>query len=305
MQTHWSAHLTLSIVHFMAFPETSTGDGPIVETVREIADDEFFGGIELSWINDPSVRKQVRSIIEVAHVASAFGAHPTLLTRKLDLNSSDAALRARAVAQLKADLDQAAELGMGRLVTLSGWDPGESRRPDAAAWLAESLHEACEYGRRYGIGITLETFDRTVEKKALIGPAGEAAAFSALMRQDYADFGLLYDLGHQPLLDEGILPALRAVQDHLVHAHVGNCVKTPGRASYGDQHPRFGFPGGVNDTDQLVEFLRGLFEIGYLSREPAGSRPWVGIEVKPQPGESSQDVIASSKRVWAEAWARV
>jgi len=96
---------------------------------------------------------------------AAFGAHPTLLTQKLDLNSSDVAMRARAVAQLKADIDEAAELGLSRLVTLSGYDPGDAKRPDAMGWLAESMHQVCEYGKKYGVGITMETFDRAVEKR--------------------------------------------------------------------------------------------------------------------------------------------
>jgi len=36
-----------------------------------------------------------------------------------------------------------------------------------------------------------------------------------------------------------------------------------------------------------------------------GERPWVGIEVRPQPDESSMAVIANAKRVWKEAWAKV
>jgi hypothetical protein len=95
------------------------------------------------------------------------------------------------------------------------------------------------------------------------------------------------------------------VKEHLVHAHVGNCVKAPGRPGYGDQHPRFGFPGGENGVAELTAFLRGLFEIGYLKKTPDGGKPWVGIEVKPMPGETSDMVLANTKRAWIEAWARV
>jgi hypothetical protein len=42
----------------------------------------------------------------------------------------------------------------------------------------------------------------------------------------------------------------------------------PGRPGYGDQHPRFGFPGGENGVEELAAFLRGLFEIGYLEQVP-------------------------------------
>jgi sugar phosphate isomerase/epimerase len=305
MEKHWSAYLTLSIVHFMAFPETMKGEGPILDTVRKIAEDEFFTGIELTWMKDPGVRKQVRQLLEAARLPAAFGAQPTLLTQKLDLNSADAAGRARAVAQLKEDIDQAEELGISRLATLSGTDPGEAERSRAFDDLADSVMQVCEYGGRRGVGITLETFDRAVDKKALVGPSGEAAAFSARIRQAYPDFGLMYDLSHMPLLEEEAGPALHALKDHLVHAHIGNCVKTKGLPGFGDQHPRFGFPGGENDISALVDFLRGLFEIGYLKEDPQGPKPWVGIEVKPMPGETSEALLAGTKRVWIEAWARV
>jgi hypothetical protein len=53
---------------------------------------------------------------------------------------------------------------------------------------------------------------------------------------------------------------------------------------------------------QLVEFLRELFEIGYLGR---GRRPVVAFEVKPLPGETSGAIVASAKRTLLEAWARL
>lgn len=305
MNKHWSQFLTLSIVHFMAYPETMAGDGPIVETVARVAEDEFFTGIEIGQINDPQVRREVRSILEAARLPGAFGGQSALLTRKLDLNSFDSDMRARAIGRLKECIDQACELGFRRLATLSGRDPGPARRDEAKRLLADSIMQLCEYGRARDVGITLETFDRVVDKCALIGPADEAAEFAAGIRAAYPNFGLMYDLSHQPLLEEPMLPALYAVKDVLVHAHVGNCVVHPGQPGYGDLHPRFGYPGGENDVEQLTEYLRGLFAVGYLSHEPNGERPWVGIEVKPQAGETSALLLAGTKRVWREAWARV
>ena len=77
----------------------------------------------------------------------------------------------------------------------------------------------------------------------------------------------MYDLSHQPLLDEQALPALSTLKDYLVHAHVGNCVKAAELAGYGDQHPRFGFPGGENGVPELVDFLQALFAVGYLKKD--------------------------------------
>lgn len=305
MDKHWSEYLTLSLVHFMAFPETMCGTGPIVETICRAAEDGFFGGLEVGWNHDPALRRQVRATLQSAHLPARFGAQPALLSQKLDLNSSDPEMRARAVDQLKECVNQAAELGLDNLSTVSGIDPGVEKRAEAMGWLADSLHQVCEHGRRSGVSITVETFDRDVDKHALLGPAAEAAEFSALMRQDYADFGIMYDLSHLPLLGEQIRPALTTLQDHLVHAHVGNCVAVPGRESFGDTHPRFGFPGSANDLNELIEFLSALFEIGYLKKDGSGAKPWVGIEVKPQTGETTPQLLTCTKEAWTEAWLRL
>ena len=305
MNTHWSAHLTLSIVHFMAFPETIRGEGPIVETVTKIAEDDFFSGIELAWIKDADKRKQVKSILASAHLAGTFGAQPALISQKLDLNSADAAMRERAVAQIKECIDMAADLEFPRLSLLGGFDPGADKRADAFKLLADSMRQICAYGRQHGVGIGLEIFDRDVDVKALLGPLQDCVDFSNALKKDFADFGLLYDQSHQPLLREQSLPALKMLQSHLAHIHVGNCVAVEGRPAFGDKHPRFGFPGSEIDVDELAEFLCALFAIGYLKKDPDGTKPWVGIEVKPQPGESSELLLAGTRRAWIEAWARV
>jgi sugar phosphate isomerase/epimerase len=304
MDKHWDHYCALSIIHFLAFPECLAGDGPILETVGRIADDDFFSGIEISRINDAETRRQAAQLIEQSHMGVVFGAPPVILGDRLDLNSPDAAERQRAIETLKPYIAQAAEVGAQQFTILSGPDPTPSERPAATQRLAESIRELCDYGHRHGVSINLETFDRTVDKKALIGPADEAAALATIIKADFPDFGILYDMGHMPLLDESPLSALTALKDYLVHAHVGNCVKVPGRPAYGDLHPRFGYPGGENDAPQLAEFLRALFAVGYLHDNPS-ARPWVGFEMRPQAGETSANILANIKRTWREAWARV
>jgi sugar phosphate isomerase/epimerase len=155
------------------------------------------------------------------------------------------------------------------------------------------------------VALTCETFDRTIDKKCLIGPSDYAAEFAKAVRQDFPEFGLMYDLSHQPLLFEEAEPALTLLKDVLVHAHVGNCVVDPDTPGYGDLHPRFGWPGGCNDVAELVDFLRALFKVGYLA-DGKEDRPWVGFEVKPQSDdETSEGLLAGTKRVWEEAWSRL
>jgi sugar phosphate isomerase/epimerase len=205
---------------------------------------------------------------------------------------------------MKELMAQASELDASRFVFLSGPDPGPARREAALALFLDSVRQMCIWGREKGIALALETFDRRVDKKALIGPVEDAARVAKAIRTDFPDFGLLYDLSHMPLLDE-TPEDMVLIRDSLVHVHVGNCVKVEGRPLYGDLHPCFGFPGGVNGVKELTDFIRGLFEIGYLA-ENKDPLPWIGFEVKPQgTRQTSESIIANAKRTWRQAWAQM
>ena len=292
----------MSIVHFMIFPETLTGSGPVLETVSRLVNDDFFSMVEVGHINDAEVRKQVAELIATSHVRVAFGAQPSILTKKLDLNSFDETKRKEALATLMPQIDEAKEIGATRFTVLSGPDPGQEKRTQARELLVQSLLELCAYGKQGGISVTLETFDRTIDKKSLIGPSDEAVTISKTVKKHFPDFGLMYDMGHAPLLDEDPAKSLKLLKDHLVHVHVGNCVKRQGLPAYGDQHPRFGFSGSENDVPQLVGFLRALFDVGYIAINPKEISPVIGFELKPFRDEKPESVIANGKRAWRKAW---
>jgi len=302
MKDPWEPIVDLSIVHFMVFPETMGGSGPILETISKIVNDDFFSMVEVCHINDSEVRKQAAELIATSHMRVAFGAQPSILSKKLDLNSYDESKRKEALATLKPLIDEAKEIGAGRFTVLSGPDPGAEKRADARKLLVASLLDLCSYGKEIGVDVTLETFDRTIEKKSLIGPSEEAAMVTKAVKEKFPSFGLMYDMGHAPLLDENPAQALKLLRDYLVHIHVGNCVKKPGLPAYGDQHPRFGFKGGENDVPQLVQFLRALFDVGYLGSKTQEISPIVGFELKPTPNEKPEAVIANAKRTWRKAW---
>jgi sugar phosphate isomerase/epimerase len=305
MDKHWNAYCGLSLVHFLAFPEAGSGDGPILQSIAQIAEDDFFWGIEVSRINDPEQRRAVAQLVAQTHLTLDFGAHPMILGGKLNLNSLDSTEREQALSTLEPYLEQAAELGARSFAVLSGRDPGPAERAEATKLLIDSLRRLGERARTYKLNVVLETFDREVDKKALIGPSDEAAAIAATLRHDFADFGLLYDQAHGLLLNEEPLEALTTLKDFLLHVHVGNCVKVPGRTGYGDLHPRFGYPGGENDVAQLAGFIEALFRMGYLGEHSGRPKPGVGFELKPQPGETSTAILANLKRAWSRAWPMV
>ena len=76
----------------------------------------------------------------------------------------------------------------------------------------------------------------------------------------------------------------------------------PSLPGYGDLHPRFGFPRGENDVNELISFLKVLMDIGYLNKKKP---PIVSFEVKPFADEDPDIVIANAKRTLNEAWVRL
>lgn len=302
MKDALQSSMQVGIVHFMAYPECMKGEGPIHETLTKIVEDDFFSAVEITWIKDPAERRRVKALLATSHMSVGYGAQPCLLSQKLNLNHFDGAERRKAVAQVKACIDEAAEVGAGAVAVLSGVDPG-TRREEAFKLLGESVLELCGHAKSKGLRFILESFDAKYDKKCLIGPAKDALALCRTVRTEYPDFGIMIDLSHLPIQDETPKHVFGTLGlDNIAHIHIGNSVKQAGHAAYGDQHPRFGLPGGENDAPQLAEFLRELFAIGYLG---PGRRPMVAFEVKPLPGETSGAVIAGAKRALLEAWAQV
>jgi len=304
--------MQLGIVHFMLYPQVIEGEGPIVETARVIAEDDFFEVIEVGPIKDQRVWAELKGLIEGAHMSVGVGAQPGLLINKLNLAAEGETARQAAVDNVRGSIDQAYFLGARLLALLDGPGsyPGEERKAAAIDQLVRSLSELCAYAEGRGtddlLTISLENFDQSVDKRSLIGPTKDAAEVAARVKEEHTNFGLTVDLSHLPLLDETPQEALAAARDHLVHIHVGNCLmKDVNHPVYGDNHPPLGVEGGENDVQELVEFLEALFDIRYFTKELPTGRPVVTFEVKPLPDQDPAVVIAATKRVWREAWARL
>ena len=296
-------YMKVGLIHFMAYPTVIKGEGPIEESFRKIAMDDYFEVAEITWIKDPSVRKNVKKMIETSHMEVAYGAQPRLLTTGLNINDLDEAGRQKAIESLKEGIDEAYEMGALGFAFLSGKYP-EDKKEEAYQALVASTKELCAYAKSKGnMKVVLEVFDFDVDKKSLIGPVDLAKRYAAEIDAKYDNFGLMVDLSHLPLLHETAVQSLIPVKDYIVHAHMGNCVvRDPSLPAYGDAHPRFGFPGGENDVEELVEYLRVLLSIGFLNKE---KRPLVSFEVKPFGDEDPDLVVAGAKRVLNLAWEKV
>ena len=311
MQEPIAKYFHVGVIHPMAYPSVIKGDGPILETLKKILDDEYFSAVEVTWIQNPKIRAEAAKMLKCAHVDVIFAGQPPLLTQKLDINAVDEAARQKAIEQCKNSVDQAYELGASILVLLSGPDPADCDRKGAAKRLADSLIQICKYAQEKANGgktitVSLETFDRTTDKKCLIGPTEEAVALAKKVRAECPNFGLTVDLSHQPMLGESIAQMVKTASQYLVHTHIGNAMLgDKSSPAYGDQHPAFGCDCGENDVDEVVEFLKSLQKIGFFRKNLPTSMPVVSFEVKPLAGEDSEIVVAGAKRVLNEAWARL
>ena len=296
-------YMKVGIVHFMAYPQTINGEGPILETIKNIILDDFFDAIEITWIKDSKIRNEAKNMLTSSHMTVCYGAHPSLLSTGLNINSLDEKARQQAIDILKEGIDQAYEINSVGFVFLSG-KYTENKKEEAFTALIESTKQLCAYAQAQGnLKIIHEMFDHSIDKKSLIGPAPLANKYAQEVTKEYDNFGLLVDLSHIPLIGEKPHEAIYPVKDYLVHAHIGNCVMSDSSLpGYGDLHPRFGFPDSVNDVDELVEFLKVLLDIGFLNDHKP---PIVSFEIKPFGSEDPDVVIANAKRTLVQAWAKL
>ena len=294
-------YFKVGLIEFMAFPAGLGGeDKDILERVKRIAYDDYFDAIELTWIKDSAARKAVAEILEISKMTVCYGAQPRLLTTGMNPNHLDEAERLRAEATLMEAIDEAEELGSKGVAFLSRhWD--KATLEESYAQLLKTTRNLCDYAKTKDMIVELEVFDYDIAKSSLIGPAPLAARFAADMRSTHSNFGLLIDLSHIPMTYESPEFVVRTLRPYLTHFHIGNTVcKDPSAVGYGDEHQRFGFPGGSNDTPELLEFLRVLKNEGFFN----AAEPYVlSFEVRPFKDEDPEAVIANAKRTLNRAWA--
>lgn len=271
----------------------------VIDSIRKIAEDEYFDAIEITQFKSDEARDQARALLQTSHLKVCYGAQPRLLGPKLNPNDIDEEGRKKAEQTLMEAIDEAEYLGAKGIAFLAGkWE--EETKDLAFAQLLKTTQNLCTYARTKDMCVELEVFDYDMDKAALIGPAPLAAEFAAQMRKTCNNFGLMVDLSHFPTTYETSQFVIRTLRPYITHFHIGNAVVEPGCEAYGDQHPRFGFPNSANDTAELLDFFKVLKEEGFFNAE----NPYVlSIEVKPWGDEDPEIVMASTKRVINRAWA--
>ncbi len=303
MKESLGSYMKVGTVLPMSFPEAAKKGEAFLGALRKIAEDDFFSVVEIAKVKDPLVRKNALQILTLSRLEVGFSGASALLEGRYNLNALEEEKRREAVQVAIEAYEEAREMGARFFSLISGPNPAD-RREEAFALLVQSLREICAHAERSEkIPIVLETFDSAIDKCCLIGPSTDALRLVNAVNKDFPLFSLMLDLSHLPLLHERPTESLRILKGHIGHIHLGNCVLADkNHPAYGDSHPPLGIPGGENDVDEVADFLKGLFEVGYLAE---GERPRISLEIKPRPGDDADAVLAGSKRVLLEAWARI
>ncbi|MBC7329145.1 sugar phosphate isomerase/epimerase [bacterium] len=307
MERLWIGAVNIGIVHSMAYPNLRREE-EVIGTIKSIVEDDFFGAIEVSNLT-PQLAEKVGDILKSAHMDVIYAGQSSLLEAGVSLCSLDEAERNKAIEISKRNIDIAYKIGASILAVCSGRDPGEEVREEAREKLIASLKELCAYAQEKGeeniVTISLENFDRDIDKRFLIGPSEEAGRIAEEIKKEFSNFGLTLDLAHLPLLREKPHEALISVSDYLIHIHIGNCVLNRESPLYGDNHPPFEVEGGEIGVDELRAFLEALIYIGYLKRSVPTRLPVISFEIKPLPGQIPEVVLAGAKRIFVEAWSKI
>ncbi len=303
MQASMYEYMKVGIVQFKAFPECVNGVGPFEKTVSQLCEDDFFTAIEMGTIKDVQQRQEVRKLLDQSGMEVVYATQPVMFPNKLNLNHLDKGERTKAIKAVFNCLREAHDIGATSVRIPAGKDPGPEKREEAKKLLIDSFSQILEKAKEFGNPlVTLKIFDRDVDKESLIGPAPDALEIAEALSPSYDKFALLTDLSHFPLLGEEIDYTLTTLQKYLKAFHIGNCVmKDRLNPMYGDLQPRFGVPGSEVDMMMVSKYFRALVDLKLIGRE---TRPVMSAEVRPLlAGETSEIVIANTKRVFKEAWA--
>ncbi len=291
------------IVLSMAYPECVISEDAYLSSLKKILVDPFFQVVELGSLPFATIENKVTSMVKVAHCDMTFSGHSLLFSQKLNINSLNEEERQKAVLLLKGGIDKAYSWGCEAFQFLSR-QYEEGKQEAYLQQLVISTKELCAYAKQKGdMTVCLEVFDHSIDKKALLGPAPLVRRYAQEVCKEYDNFGIMVDCSHIPMIGESINEAIDPVKGYIRHVHVGNTfISDPNHPSYGDTHPRFGYPGSENDTQYLTDFLQKMKDVGYLKE---GGENMLSFEVKPQDDEDSDLVVANAKRTLLDAWKRI
>ena len=121
----------------------------VLQSIHDIASDDFFDAIEVCHFQDDAKRKAARDMLAQTHMRVCYGAQPVLLGNKLNPNAVDEEERVRAERALLDALDEAGYLGAKGIAFLAGkWE--KAGFDQAYAQLLKTTRNVCAAARKKG-----------------------------------------------------------------------------------------------------------------------------------------------------------
>jgi sugar phosphate isomerase/epimerase len=293
------------------FPQIAKNKTAICELLAPLLEDPFWGGVQIPPLLNREVAVRLGKLLRVAGMSAVYGVGQSLARAGLDLHSLDEGVRRSSVEQAKKYVDEAYLIG-ARLMDLNpGKDPGPEHRERAKEAAVESLTRLCEYAASratdYVLPLSMENFDRELDKKLLLGPTAETIEVVAAVRRRCPNMGITPDLAHLMILGEDPAQSVREMDGMVFHAHLANyIIADRNDPRWGDSHPPFWVEGSEVYPEHVAAYFGALDDIGYFD---AGSgdfgRRLVTFEIRPGENESSSTVIAGSARLLRRASQRL
>ena len=163
-----------------------------------------------------------------------------------DLNEKK---RMNAVFLLMRAFETADEIGAKKVLITTGRDTDECDRPKALEQFMKSMERLLPEAENFDV--VLETGDRTVDARQLLGPTDLSMKLTEEIRRNYKNFYLTLDTSHIAQLGENVEASIEKALCLSNHVHLASCILTPGHPLYGDKHPFFSHPDGVLSDDRL------------------------------------------------------
>ncbi len=288
-------------------PAVAKNKADIVDLLAPIIDDPDWGAVQVPPLLDADTATGLGHALQVGGMLAVYGVGQSLARQDLDLHALDETVRQASVEKTKEYIDEAYRIG-ARIMDLNpGKDPGPEHRPQARLAAIESLTRLCEYAQEkatdYVLPLSMENFDRDVDKKFYLGPTSETIDVVREVRERVPNMGITPDVAHLLIMGEDPYESVVAAGDLIFHAHLANyIIKDREDPRWGDNHPPFWVDGSEVWAKQLARYLAGLREIGYFdSGVDEFRKRIVTFEIRPGKNEPTPTVMAGSMRVLKKA----
>ncbi|MGN1163675.1 MAG: sugar phosphate isomerase/epimerase family protein, partial [Candidatus Ornithospirochaeta sp.] len=266
-----------SVVLSALVPLTSS-DMSVLDEALDVLDNTKIDAIELYVPFDDA--EKAAKVIKNHRIRKVV--YPIAGVQKMkgyDLCTLDEKKRIDAVYLLLRAYESAKTMGAEKLLITTGRDTLPRDRNRAMEQFMKSMDRLLPVIS--DIDVVLETGDRTVDARQLLGPTDEAIRATEEIRRKYPNFYLTLDTSHIAQLGEDVESSIGKGFKYSNHVHLASCILTPGHALYGDKHPFFSHNDGVLSDNRL----KAIYEDVASRAEKEGKNLLVGHEVIDRSGE--------------------